>query len=180
MYSFASHGYGSDRIFLSISGLVKKYTEHCFCNPSKNWGFKKQRPKCPSSYSCTLWKLGKNFKRKSDSNSHKKFQQLWEFAMIRFSVLWAYKAKTSSEAICETVGSIMGQHCGKNRYLTPENFSKELVLRFNLGPLHLLNGLIHGLRTPREEIAFTARPKIHSHSQIFRYGQSIFCLPYPR
>ena len=39
------------------------------------------------------------------------------------------------------------------------------------------NGLIHGLRTPGEEIAFTERPKIHSHSQIFRYGQSIFCLP---
>ena len=35
----------------------------------------------------------------------------------------------------------------------------------------------HGLRTPREEKAFTARPKIHSHSQIFRYGQSISCLP---
>ena len=35
----------------------------------------------------------------------------------------------------------------------------------------------HGLRTPGEEIAFTARPKIHSHSQIFRYGRSIFCLP---
>ena len=34
----------------------------------------------------------------------------------------------------------------------------------------------HGLRTPREEIAFTARPKIQS--QIFRYGQSIFCLPH--
>ena len=31
----------------------------------------------------------------------------------------------------------------------------------------------HGLRTPREEIAFTARPKIQSESQIFRYGQSI-------
>ena len=30
---------------------------------------------------------------------------------------------------------------------------------------------------PREEMAFTARPKIHSHSQIFRYGRSIFCLP---
>ena len=29
-----------------------------------------------------------------------------------------------------------------------------------------------------EEIAFTARPKIHSHSQIFRYGRSIFCLPH--
>jgi len=34
------------------------------------------------------------------------------------------------------------------------------------------------LRTPREEIAFTARPKIQSQSQIFRYGQSIFCLPH--
>ena len=44
-----------------------------------------------------------------------------------------------------------------------------------LGTLYSLN---HGLRTPREEIAFTARPKIHSHSQIFRYGQSIFCLPH--
>ena len=41
-----------------------------------------------------------------------------------------------------------------------------------------LLGLGHGLRTPREEIAFTARPKIHSHSQIFGYGQSIFCLPH--
>ena len=29
-----------------------------------------------------------------------------------------------------------------------------------------------------EEIVFTARPKINSHSQIFRYGRSIFCLPH--
>ena len=36
----------------------------------------------------------------------------------------------------------------------------------------------HGLRTPREAIAFTARPKIRSHSQIFRYGGSIFSLPH--
>ena len=36
----------------------------------------------------------------------------------------------------------------------------------------------HRLRTPGEEIAFTARPKIYSHSQIFRYGRSIFCLPH--
>ena len=32
----------------------------------------------------------------------------------------------------------------------------------------------HGLRTPGEEIVFTARPKIKSQSQIFRYGRSIF------
>ena len=31
---------------------------------------------------------------------------------------------------------------------------------------------------PREEIAFTAWPKIQSKAQIFRYGQSIFCLPH--
>ena len=39
-------------------------------------------------------------------------------------------------------------------------------------------GYDHRLRTPGEEIAFTARPKINSQSQIFRYGQSIFCLPH--
>ena len=32
----------------------------------------------------------------------------------------------------------------------------------------------HGLRTPRDELVFTAQPKINSHSQIFRYDQSIF------
>ena len=36
----------------------------------------------------------------------------------------------------------------------------------------------HGLRTHREEIAFTAPPKIQSQSKIFRYGQSIFSLPH--
>ena len=40
------------------------------------------------------------------------------------------------------------------------------------------NALVYGLRTPREEIAFTARPKIQSQSQIFRYGGNIFCLPH--
>ena len=42
----------------------------------------------------------------------------------------------------------------------------------------LIYDLFHGLRTPREEIAFTARPKIQSQSQIFRYGGRIFCLPH--
>ena len=36
----------------------------------------------------------------------------------------------------------MGQHCAKGCYLDPENFSKELVLNFNLGPLKDLDGLI--------------------------------------
>ena len=42
----------------------------------------------------------------------------------------------------------------------------------------ILNIHNHGLRTPGEEIAITAWPKIHSQSQIFRYGRSIFCLPH--
>ena len=37
-------------------------------------------------------------------------------------------------------------------------------------------GVRHGLRTPGEEIAFTARPKIKSQSQCYRYGRSIFQL----
>ena len=41
-----------------------------------------------------------------------------------------------------------------------------------------INDAYHGLRTPGKEIAFTAWPKIKSQSQIFRYGQSIFCLPH--
>ena len=44
-------------------------------------------------------------------------------------------------------------------------------------PSFIVNWL-HGLRTPGEEIAFTARPKLNSQSQIFRYGRSIFCLPH--
>ena len=48
------------------------------------------------------------------------------------------------------------------------------------GHLRLLSRSLwlHGLRTPGEEIAFTERPKIHSHSQIFRYGWSLICLPH--
>ena len=44
--------------------------------------------------------------------------------------------------------------------------------------LYISRVVRHRLRTPWEEIVFTARLKIHSHSQIFRYGQSIFCLPH--
>ena len=36
----------------------------------------------------------------------------------------------------------MGHHCAKGCYLDPENFSKELVSDFNLGPLNDLDGLI--------------------------------------
>ena len=51
-----------------------------------------------------------------------------------FSEAWQSFCQTVQQTfpMCETVGSIMGQHCAKGRYLDPENFSKELVLNFNL------------------------------------------------
>ena len=48
------------------------------------------------------------------------------------------QCKTYSEAMCETVGSIMNIHRGRGRNLHPVNYSKELFLKFNLPPLHHL------------------------------------------
>ena len=50
--------------------------------------------------------------------------------------------RVTSEAICETAGSVMNQHCGKNRFLQPENFNIDMYLKFNLGPLHLLDNFV--------------------------------------
>jgi len=46
--------------------------------------------------------------------------------------------KSFSEAIAESIGSIMKISTGKNRNLEPINFSKEIYLCFNLPPLHVL------------------------------------------
>ena len=56
---------------------------------------------------------------------------------LSFFKIWPF-----SEAICETAGSMMNQHCGKNRFLQPENFNIEMYLKFNLGPLHLLDNFV--------------------------------------
>ena len=64
--------------------------------------------------------------------NHTEFKELWENCMIR----------SFSEAVCETVGSVMNQHSGKNRHLQPHYFSIEMYLRWNLGPLHFLKKLI--------------------------------------
>ena len=47
-----------------------------------------------------------------------------------------------SEAICESIGSMMDTHSTRNCNLGPENFSNEMILRVNLGPLHLMGNLI--------------------------------------
>ena len=73
-------------------------------------------------------KIGQNCHLEITQNS----KNLWELGMIR----------STSEAICETVGSIKNQHAGKNCHLEPEYFSMELVLRFSLGPIHLLDDFV--------------------------------------
>ena len=65
--------------------------------------------------------------------------------------------------------------CHWNYFQIPRALSE---LPANWPGLTSLFGWIHGLQTPREEIAFTAWPKIQSQTQIFRYGRSIFCLPH--
>ena len=47
-----------------------------------------------------------------------------------------------SEAMAETVGSLMNINSGTGRQLQPVNFSVEIYLRFNLGPLPSLGGLV--------------------------------------
>ena len=51
-----------------------------------------------------------------------------------------------------------------------------VMIKFKL--IKKIDRYSHVLQTPREEIAFTAQPKIQSQSQIFRCGRSIFCLPH--
>ena len=48
------------------------------------------------------------------------------------------QCKSYSDAIAETVGSIMNIQIGTGRNLHPVNMNKEMFLRFNLAPLHVL------------------------------------------
>ena len=51
--------------------------------------------------------------------------------------------RSTSEAICETVGSMMAHHGAKNHSLQPKNFNIEMYLRFNLPTLHHSDGLVN-------------------------------------
>ena len=44
--------------------------------------------------------------------------------------------RSYSEAICETIGSIMGISMANGRNLMPVNLHKEVFIRFNLPPSH--------------------------------------------
>ena len=66
-------------------------------------------------------------------------------------------------------------------YLDLGNFPSiilTLILWAGHKSLTLFSGFPHRLQMPWDEVVFTKWRKIHSHSQIFRYGRSIFCLPH--
>ena len=81
--------------------------------------------------------------------------------------------RSSSEAICETVGSIMQQHCGKNRHLEPEYFNMEMVLRCNLGPMHLLGSLADEIHASDNSKIDYSRSKLPSFPE-----KSVVAAPY--
>ena len=54
-----------------------------------------------------------------------------------------YTLHLTSEAICKTIGSMMGSH-GSNKIRQPKYFNMEMVLCFNLGLLHFLYSLHYG------------------------------------
>ena len=53
--------------------------------------------------------------------------------LFQYTQLMSY-----SEAICETVGSVMNLHRGHGRNVHFVNFGKEIYLRCNLAPMHIL------------------------------------------
>ena len=67
----------------------------------------------------------KQVKKENSPECNSKFAALFQNIQIR----------SSSEALAETVGSIMANRIVKGRYLNPHNFSKEICLEYNLGPL---------------------------------------------
>ena len=71
--------------------------------------------------------------RFKDVEHTKCFRDFFEFS----------QSKSYSEALCESIGSIMNQATASGRNMHSENFSKEIFLRVNLPPLHkLYEGLI--------------------------------------
>ena len=63
-----------------------------------------------------------------------------------------------SEAMAETVGSVMNINNGTERQLQPVNFSTEICLRFNLGPLQTLTGLIGDIVNQHDTHFFRKAP----------------------
>ena len=88
----------------------------------------------------TLFKEKKTSKDVLDEDIWKEY---WKLASVRDEMKPFVKAfeylqiKSYSEAIAETVGSVMVMAKAKSRNCEPVNFAKEIFCRFNLPPLHI-------------------------------------------
>ena len=85
------------------------------------------------------------FKKSAEEDNHafcvRDFIKFFECVQVR----------SVSEAICETVGSVMSNKTGRGRVLDPINFDKEVFLEMNLGPIHLLEPLVDEVYIRRQK-----------------------------
>ena len=117
------------------------------------------------------------FARQMVKTRKAELEVIWEAFWAKYSSLDMFtefiylfqhvQVKSYSEAICETVGSVMAIHHGHGRNVHPLNFNKEIYLNFNLGPLHILKvTLIPAVVKEKLEIekkgfvSKTSRPKM--------------------
>ena len=119
----------------------------------------KTQKKTPVNIAWTKWVQSLS---PESRDNHSTFIEFFQFVQIR----------SMSEAICETVGSIMNIQCGSGRHLQPVNFSAEICLRFNLGPLHLLDGLVASVIT-RYDREFIRRQLPRKYSKYTEMSSSV-------
>ena len=91
--------------------------------------FKKKCYRRQSAGPVVLEDLYKSFEERTrDMDICESFKDMFERIQI----------KTFSEAVCETIGSVMSIAKGKGRNCDPVKFSEEVTLSYNLPPLHIL------------------------------------------
>ena len=80
-------------------------------------------------------KIFEKWNKFSEDENHIPFKELYEFVNVR----------TYTEAICETIGSMMAIAVSNGRNLQPFNLDKEVFIKFNLPPLHNLGEFTTGV-----------------------------------
>ena len=96
----------------------------------------------------------KEFCRRYSEDWSASFRDFYEHLNIR----------TYSEAVCETIGSIMGIALANGRNLMPCNLNKEVFFRFNSPPYHVLVNkfapkVTEGWRRVRDHQMYRKGPK---------------------
>ena len=84
-----------------------------------------------------------NSKPSSSENAYKKYIILGIEESNSFRNLYEFNnVRTYSEAMCETIGSMMSIEVPNDRNLQPFNLDKELYIRFNQPRLHKIHDFV--------------------------------------